>query len=138
MLIEYLCTYFIIPTYFIIVLCIFRNKEKEESRQGKLAEFKQTGIWPGLKSKPAEKIAWSKKVEQKQRKEDRKRKKEMKQASNSKIDDFEDDDDDDLDEDYRLLKKMRKVSTKKVFYLYPTLQYYQHSNRISPLIFGNT
>ena len=33
----------------------------------------------------------------------------MKQeASNSKIDDF--DDDDDLDEDYRLLKKMRKVS----------------------------
>ena len=114
----------------------FRNKEKEESRQGKLAEFKQTGIWPGLKSKPAEKIAWSKKVVQKQRKEDRKRKKEMKQASNSKIDDFEDDDEDDLDEDYRLLKKMRKVS--KYFIHYPTLQYYQHSNRISPLIFGNT
>ena len=92
-----------------LLKCIFRNKEKEESRQGNLAEYKQTGVWPGLKSKPAEKIAWSKKVEQKQRKEDRKRKKEMKQeASNSKIDNF--DDDDDLDEDYRLLKKMRKVS----------------------------
>jgi len=88
----------------------YKNKEKEESRQGKLAEYKQTGIWPGLKSKPAEKIAWSKKVEQKQRKEDRKRKKEMKQeASNSKIDNF--DDDDDLDEDYRLLKKMRKKNS---------------------------
>ena len=38
----------------------------------------------------------------------------MKQeASNSKIDDF--DDDDDLDEDYRLLKKMRKVSIFVLF-----------------------
>merc|ERR1712223_2266790 len=91
----------------------YKSKEKEESRQGKLAEYKQTGIWPGLKSKPAEKIACSKKVEQKQRKEDRKRKKEMKQeASNSKIDNF--DDDDDLDEDYRLLKKMLQQKTTSI------------------------
>jgi len=82
-----------------------RNKEKEESRQGKLTEFKETGKWPGMKSKPVENVAWSKKLEKKDRKEKRKRIKEMKKMS--KADD--DDDNDDLDEDYRLLKKMRKV-----------------------------
>lgn len=89
----------------------YKNKEKEESRQGKLAEYKKTGIWPGMKSKPAEKIAWSNKVDQKERREDRKRIKDLKEASNSKNDDLEDDDDDDLDEDYRLLKKMRKKNS---------------------------
>jgi len=82
----------------------YKNKEKEESRQGKLTEFKETGIWPGMKSKPVENVAWSKKLEKKDRKEKRKRIKEMKKMS--KADD--DDDNDDLDEDYRLLKKMRK------------------------------
>ena len=58
-----------------------------------------------MKSKPVENVAWSKKLEKKDRKEKRKRIKEMKRMS--KADD--DDDNDDLDEDYRLLKKMRKV-----------------------------
>ena len=58
-----------------------------------------------MKSKPVENVAWSKKLEKKDRKEKRKRIKEMKKMS--KADD--DDDNDDLDEDYRLLKKMRKV-----------------------------
>ena len=56
-----------------------RNKEKEESRQGKLTEFKETGKWPGMKSKPVENVAWSKKLEKKDRKEKRKRIKEMKE-----------------------------------------------------------
>ena len=58
-----------------------RNKEKEESRQGKLAEFRQTGKWPGAKTKPAEKIPWSKKVDKQSKKEERKRKKELKEMS---------------------------------------------------------
>ena len=84
----------------------FRNKEKETSRQGKLAEFRETGIWPGMKSKPVEKVAWSKKVDTKNKKAERKRKKELKEMS--KVEEKEEDDD--LNEDYRLLKKMRKVS----------------------------
>lgn len=80
----------------------YKNKEKEESRQGKLAEFRETGKWPGLKTKQVESVAWSKKLEKKERKEKRKRIKEMKRSAK------EEDDDDDLDDDYRLLKKMRK------------------------------
>ena len=91
--------------FIFVIFFVNRNKEKEESRQGKLTEFKETGKWPGMKSKPVENVAWSKKLEKKDRKEKRKRIKEMKKMS--KADD--DDDNDDLDEDYRLLKKMRKV-----------------------------
>ena len=85
---------------------VYRNKEKEESRQGKLTEFKETGKWPGMKSKPVENVAWSKKLEKKDRKEKRKRIKDLKRMSKA---DEDHDDNDDLDEDYRLLKKMRKV-----------------------------
>ena len=90
-----------------------RNKAKEESRQEKLEAFRETGIWPGMKSKVESKIAWSEKQDQKRKKAERKRKKDLKRAkTDEEIDNLDDEneDSDDLEEDYRLLKKMKRVS----------------------------
>ena len=93
----------------IVKFYIYRNKSKEESRQEKLSQYKVTGKWPGMKSKLPEKVSWSIKVGKKERKADRKHKKELKRQNTIECDAAAEDDDDDLDEDYRLLKKMKKV-----------------------------
>ena len=85
-----------------------RNKAKEDSRQEKLAQFRQTGVWPGMKVKQEkDNISWSNKVDKRVKRDERKRKKELKKEAVEKEDDFEDEDDD-LEEDYRLLKKAKK------------------------------
>lgn len=82
---------------------------KEESRQEKLAKFRETGQWPGMKGKPAvSDNSWSIQQERRDRKADRKRKKELKRQALEKQIIEDEDDEDNLDEDYRLLKRMRK------------------------------
>ena len=89
-------------------LSTFRNKAKEGSRQEKLAQFRQTGIWPGMKVKQEkDNVSWSNKVERKMKRDERKRKKELKKSVEEDQDEL-DDEDDDLEEDYRLLKKAKK------------------------------
>ena len=83
---------------------------KEESRTEKLAVYQATGKWPGMKSKVLEKTAWSDKVDKKGRRDERQRIKELKKPEEEEKSDIEsDDDEDNLEEDYRLLKKMKKV-----------------------------
>ena len=92
-------------------ICFFyRNKVKEESRTEKLAVYQATGKWPGMKSKVIEKTAWSDKVDKKGRRDERQRIKELKNPEKEEESVIEsDDDEDNLEEDYRLLKKMKKV-----------------------------
>ena len=73
--------------------------------------FRETGIWPGMKSKVESKIAWSEKQDKKRKKLERKRKKDLKasKSSTEEVNNEEDSEIDDLDEDYRLLKKMKRV-----------------------------
>ena len=89
----------------------FRNKVKEESRMEKLDVYQATGKWPGFKGKVIEKPAWSDKQDKRGRRDERQRIKELKkpekEEEKSVID--TDDDEDNLEEDYRLLKKMKKV-----------------------------
>ena len=94
--------------YVISNLFCFRNKVKEESRLEKLKAFQETGVWPGMKTKTLENVAWSEKQDKKARKNERKRRKELKAPEEPSVIDT-DDDDDNLEEDYRLLKKMKKV-----------------------------
>ena len=66
-----------------------------------------------MKSKVESKIAWSEKQERKAKKAERKRKKDLKRATEEEVDnDLENDEDDeeDLEADYRLLKKIKRVS----------------------------
>jgi len=84
----------------------YKDKQKEMSRQKKLAVYRETGEWPGAKKRAEVKVAWSEKVDQKERKRKRKEAKEKKKAEKEKNE--EDEDEDDLEEDYRLLKKMRR------------------------------
>ncbi len=91
----------------------YRNKAKEESRQVKLEAFKETGVWPGMKSKVESKIAWSEKQDRKKKKLERIRKKDLKRANEEEVDNDEkeaDDDEEDLEADYRLLKKIKRAS----------------------------
>ena len=87
----------------------YRNKVKEESRTEKLAVYQATGKWPGMKSKVMEKTAWSDKVDKKGRRDERQRIKELKKPEKEESAIESDDDEDNLEEDYRLLKKMKKV-----------------------------
>jgi len=103
----------------------YKDKQKERSRQEKLKVYQETGSWPGFKkatdSGNKSTAAWSKKTAAKERKLSRRETKDLKkrkrEEGRQKGDDegCEDDDNDDLDEDYRLLKKMRKgkVSTEE-------------------------
>ena len=90
---------------------LYRNKVKEESRTEKLAVYQATGKWPGMKSKIIEKTAWSDKVDKKGRRDERQRIKELKnpEKKEESVIESDSDDEDNLEEDYRLLKKMKKV-----------------------------
>ena len=62
-----------------------------------------------MKTKPAQSKAWSEKEDAKARKLDRKRKKELKRITqNEKESDMVDEDSDDLENDFKLLKKLKK------------------------------
>ena len=88
---------------------LYRNKVKEESRTEKLAVYQATGKWPGMKSKVMEKTAWSDKIDKKGRRDERQRIKELKKPEKEESVIESEDDEDNLEEDYRLLKKMKKV-----------------------------
>lgn len=78
----------------------------------KLKVYKETGAWPGFKgAKKAQ--AWSDKVDRKERKSLRREKKELKRKKPEREEEPEDaavaqQDMKDLDDDYRLLKKMKR------------------------------
>lgn len=81
----------------------YKDKQKEKSRQGKLIVYKETGKWPGLKEHTAKQEAWS---EQKTQKDKRAKRKEKK--AKKRINTFTDQDMDELDDDVRMLKKLKK------------------------------
>ena len=86
----------------------YKDKQKENSRQKKLEVFRETGNWPGMKQKPVVSKAWSQKQATKEKRIDRKRKKEMKQKA-AERENIEDENDlNDLEDDFRVLKKMKK------------------------------
>ena len=63
-----------------------------------------------MKSKVIEKTAWSDKIDKKGRRDERQRIKELKKPEKEEsVIESDDDDEDNLEEDYRLLKKMKKV-----------------------------
>ena len=62
-----------------------------------------------MKTKVVEKQAWSEKQDKKAKKAERKRKKDLKKEAVEEVIDT-DEDEDNLEEDYRLLKKMKKVT----------------------------
>ena len=86
----------------------YKDKQKETSRQKKLEVYRETGNWPGMKPKPTVSKAWSHKQVAKEKREDRKRKKELKEKSDNieKID--AENDANDFEDDFRILKKMKK------------------------------
>ena len=86
----------------------YKDKQKETSRQKKLEVFRETGNWPGMKQKPAVSKAWSHKQTAKDKRLDRKRKKELKQKSCEAENIDAQNDVNDLEDDFRLLKKMKK------------------------------
>jgi len=97
-----------------IVSLANRDKQKERSRQTKLTVYKETGEWPGKQKRPnsgdPKKIAWSEKMSKKERKRKRKEVKEKRKHKQNEVEveDLDNEDNDDLEEDYRLIKKMRK------------------------------
>ena len=86
----------------------YKDKQKENSRQKKLEIYRETGSWPGMKPKPTVTKAWSQKQATKDKRVNRKRKKELKQKSAENEDIDSDNDQSDLEDDFRLLKKMKK------------------------------
>lgn len=99
----------------------YKNKQKEESRQGKLKVYEETGEWPGKKKFKKKTEAWelSKKAkeESKSKKKERKSKRQLKKetaAANGtaiakkRKAKFTQEDIDELANDYRLIKKLKK------------------------------
>ena len=94
----------------------FRDKQKESSRQKKLLIYRETGNWPGMKPKPVQSKAWSEKQDAKAKKLDRKRKKELKRITqDEKESDMVAEDSDDLENDFKLLKKLKKGKVGNFF-----------------------
>merc|ERR1712117_541375 len=101
----------------------YKDKQKERSRQEKLKVYQETGSWPGFKKAPDAgnkgTAAWSKKVAAKERKLSRREIKDLKkrkrEEERQQEEPEEDEDDDDLEDDYRLLKKMKrgKITTEE-------------------------
>ena len=108
---------------------IHRDKQKEKSRQDKLESFHKTGVWPGSKPKPQTLTrnpadgqqgdrAWSDKADKKNRRDLRKLKKEIVRRKRKKGEEEEEEEDlGDLEEDYRMLKKMRRGKVRTLFTL---------------------
>ena len=92
----------------------YTDKKKETSRQEKLTTYKQTGSWPG-KAGEGKKLAasertqaWSQKVDKKAKKVERRKKKDLKTAGEKRKAQMAEKDEDELEEDFRLLKRLKK------------------------------
>jgi len=90
----------------------YTDKKKESSRQEKIKVFKESGEWPGAKKRAAvpasdRTVAWSQKVDKKAKKVERRKKKDLKMSNKRKVEE-DDHDDDDLEDDFRLLKRLKK------------------------------
>ena len=102
---------------------IFRDKQKEKSRQEKLRKYEETGKWPGFKeAKSSSKEAWSDKKDQQRKKQDRRAKKDLKRKRNEakslkkepeEAPEAAESEDDDLEDDYKLLKKIMQQSLER-------------------------
>ncbi|KAK8751856.1 hypothetical protein OTU49_010798 [Cherax quadricarinatus] len=85
----------------------YKDKQKEKSRQQKLSTYRETGQWPGMKPYKPKAEAWSQKKERKEKKKKRNEKKVKKRGHR-----FTQEELDDLDEDFRMVKKLKKGKIK--------------------------
>lgn len=83
----------------------YQDKQKEKSRLQKLKTYKETGSWPGMKQYNPQQEAWS---QAKEKKAKRKRKHEKKRKGHE----FTQEDLDDLEEDFKMVKKLKKGKMK--------------------------
>ena len=91
----------------------YKDKAREKERQVKLAVYKETGEWPGIKKK-RESMSWSKnkevlnkRREKKQRRADKRAAPAEEQNDDSQVKNDEDDLDD-FSSDYKLMKKLKR------------------------------
>ncbi|XP_045583358.1 ATP-dependent RNA helicase DDX55 [Procambarus clarkii] len=86
----------------------YKDKQKEKSRQQKLSIYRETGQWPGMKPYTPKPEPWSQKKDKMEKKKKRHEKK-LKRGHQ-----FTQEDLDDLEEDFRMVKKLKrgKVKTK--------------------------
>lgn len=84
----------------------YKDKQKESSRQKKLSAYRETGEWPGMKPHVPKTESWSKTKERK----DKKKTKREKRANRGHK--FSQEDLDDLEEDFRMVKKLKKGKIK--------------------------
>uniref|UniRef100_A0A6A7FUY0 ATP-dependent RNA helicase n=1 Tax=Hirondellea gigas TaxID=1518452 RepID=A0A6A7FUY0_9CRUS len=87
----------------------YKDKQKEVSRQKKLAIFQQTGKWPGMKEpkKKQETVPWSQKKDRKEKKKSKRENKRVLEDKTSLEDHLE------LEEDQKMLKKFKKRKITK-------------------------
>lgn len=83
----------------------YQDKQKEKSRLQKLDTYKETGSWPGMKLHKPKQESWSQTKEKKAKK---KKKNEKKRKGHQ----FTQEDLDDLEEDFRMIKKLKKGKIK--------------------------
>jgi len=85
----------------------YADKVREKDRKEKLATYKETGQWPGMDKKKKDNVAWSRKQEVlNKRREKKLRKFEKRKAVEIVADESEEDDD--FQEDYKMMKKLKK------------------------------
>ena len=102
---------------------VCRDKVREKARQGKLEEYRETGVWPRAKGAAApqkKNEAWSEKKAQKAKKKERKRVK-LESKEKRKRNAVDDEDWDELARDARELKKFKK---KKVCFAQTRPEYF--------------
>ncbi|KAG7162788.1 ATP-dependent RNA helicase DDX55-like [Homarus americanus] len=85
----------------------YKDKQKEKSRQQKLSTYRETGQWPGMKPFTPKTVSWSDKKDKKAKKK-KKIEKKMKKRSHQ----FTQEELDDLEEDIRMVKKLKKGKIK--------------------------
>ena len=89
----------------------YKDKEKEKERQEKLAVFRETGEWPGMKKRPVQNIPWSKNKAVLEKRREKKRRRAEKRAVTATDDCDKDEEDNEMDDfasDYKLMKKLKK------------------------------
>ena len=90
----------------------YQDKVREKERQGKLAAYRETGLWPGARRK-MESVAWSKNKEVRDKRRDKKTRRAEKRKGDNEVgpelsEEEADDDLDDFSSDYKLMKKLKK------------------------------
>jgi len=91
----------------------YKDKVREKERQEKLAVYKETGEWPGLKRKK-DSVSWSKNKEVLDKRREKKQRRAEKRAAvpeegkEEDVDEAEEDDLDDFSSDYKLMKRLKK------------------------------